>query len=94
MIIHIIFQDYENDWFALRAQHKISPGTWAVAREIVKTQGLGFKGINKGVTATIGRNGLFNMVYFGLFHTVNTRIEQPKVRGIYIFFTVISLIQI
>ncbi|XP_047480815.1 mitochondrial 2-oxodicarboxylate carrier-like isoform X1 [Penaeus chinensis] len=63
---------------ANRAQHKTSPGTWAVAREIVRTQGLGFRGLNKGVTATIGRNGLFNMVYFGLFHTVNTRIEQPK----------------
>lgn len=63
---------------ANRAQHKVSPSTWAVAREIVKTQGLGFKGLNKGVTATIGRNGLFNMMYFGVFHTVNSRITQPK----------------
>lgn len=69
--------------FFTRSQHNISPSTWAVAREIVKTQGLGFRGLNKGVTATIGRNGLFNMVYFGLFHTVNTRITQPKVRWQY-----------
>ncbi|KAG7158906.1 Mitochondrial 2-oxodicarboxylate carrier-like [Homarus americanus] len=47
---------------ANRAQHKVSPSTWAVAREIIRTQGLGFRGLNKGVTATIGRNGLFNMV--------------------------------
>ncbi|XP_068215087.1 mitochondrial 2-oxodicarboxylate carrier isoform X2 [Palaemon carinicauda] len=63
---------------ANRAQHKVSPGTWAVAREIIKTQGLGFRGLNKGVTATIGRNGLFNCVYFGLFHSVNTKVTQPK----------------
>ncbi|XP_064108216.1 mitochondrial 2-oxodicarboxylate carrier-like isoform X2 [Macrobrachium nipponense] len=63
---------------ANRAQHKVAPGTFAVAREIIKTQGLGFRGLNKGVTATIGRNGLFNCVYFGLFHSVNTRITQPQ----------------
>ncbi|KAG0723644.1 Mitochondrial 2-oxodicarboxylate carrier [Chionoecetes opilio] len=63
---------------ANRSQHKMSPSTWSVARQIVKTQGLGFRGLNKGVTATIGRNGLFNMIYFGFFHTVNTKITQPE----------------
>ncbi|KAK4327159.1 hypothetical protein Pmani_002388 [Petrolisthes manimaculis] len=63
---------------ANRTQHKESPGTWAVARHIVKTQGFGSRGLNKGVTATIGRNGLFNMMYFGFFHTVNSRVTQPQ----------------
>lgn len=62
-----------------RSQHKVSPSTWQVAREIIRTQGLGTRGINKGLTATIGRNGTFNMIYFGLFHTVNAKITQPKV---------------
>lgn len=62
-----------------RSQHKVSPSTWAVARQIVKNDGFGFRGLNKGVTATIGRNGLFNMIYFGFFHSVNSKITQPEV---------------
>lgn len=50
-----------------------------MAREIIKNQGFGLRGLNKGLTATIGRHGIFNMIYFGLFHSVNSRIEQPKV---------------
>uniref|UniRef100_A0A2P2HY07 Mitochondrial 2-oxodicarboxylate carrier n=2 Tax=Hirondellea gigas TaxID=1518452 RepID=A0A2P2HY07_9CRUS len=60
---------------ANKSQHKMSPGVWSVAREIIARDGL--LGINKGVTATIGRNGVFNMVYFGLFHTINTNM-LPK----------------
>ena len=26
--------------------------------------------LNKGITATIGRHGAFNMVYFGYYHSV------------------------
>lgn len=63
---------------ANRSQHKVSPSTWAVARQIVKSDGFGFRGLNKGVTATIGRNGLFNMIYFGFFHSVNSKITQPE----------------
>ena len=30
-----------------------------------------YRGIlTKGLTATIGRNGVFNMVYFGFYHSV------------------------
>jgi len=47
-----------------------TPSTWSVTREIVRTQGLGFRGLNKGVTATMGRNGVFNMIYFGFYHSI------------------------
>lgn len=46
------------------------PSTWSVTKAIVAKDGLGFRGLNKGVTATIGRNGVFNMVYFGFYHSV------------------------
>ena len=32
----------------------------------------------KGVTATIGRNGFFNMVYFGFFYTVKDLVPQAS----------------
>ncbi|XP_050344315.1 mitochondrial 2-oxodicarboxylate carrier [Nymphalis io] len=46
------------------------PSTWTVTRQIVRENGLGFRGLNKGLTATIARNGVFNMVYFGFYHSV------------------------
>ncbi|KAF5299607.1 hypothetical protein FQA39_LY11522 [Lamprigera yunnana] len=55
---------------ANRAVGKELPSTWYVTRQIVKEHGLGLRGLNKGVTATIARNGVFNMVYFGFYHSV------------------------
>ena len=43
----------------------------SVAREIIKEDGLGRNGLlGKGITATMGRNGFFNMIYFGFYHTM------------------------
>ncbi|XP_037935395.1 mitochondrial 2-oxodicarboxylate carrier-like [Teleopsis dalmanni] len=53
-----------------RTKMKETLGTWAVTKRIVQQDGLGFRGLNKGVTATMGRNGVFNMVYFGFYHSV------------------------
>lgn len=36
----------------------------------MRRDGLGLRGLNKGLTATIGRNGTFNMIYFGFYHSV------------------------
>ncbi|KAI4463392.1 mitochondrial 2-oxodicarboxylate carrier [Holotrichia oblita] len=52
------------------ATTKELPSTWAVTRQIVNENGLGLKGLNKGITATIARNGSFNMIYFGFYHSV------------------------
>lgn len=47
-----------------------APSTFAIVRQISLEEGL-YRGIlSKGLTATIMRNGLFNMVYFGLYHSV------------------------
>lgn len=53
-----------------RSHMKEAPGTWAVTRKIIQNGGFGGRGLNKGVTATMGRNGVFNMVYFGFYHSV------------------------
>ncbi|XP_018322379.1 mitochondrial 2-oxodicarboxylate carrier [Agrilus planipennis] len=53
-----------------RAVGKELPSTWFVTKKIVKEKGIGFQGLNKGVTATIARNGVFNMIYFGFYHSV------------------------
>lgn len=55
---------------ANRAVGKELPSTWFVTKEIVSKHGFGSQGLFKGVTATIGRNAVFNMVYFGFYHSV------------------------
>lgn len=42
--------------------------------------GLGLRGLNKGLTATIGRNGTFNMIYFGFYHSVKEHFPAYEVR--------------
>lgn len=62
-----------------RAVGKELPSTWVVTKEIIKSDGLGFRGLNKGVTATIARNGVFNMVYFGFYHSVKGYLPEFEV---------------
>ncbi|XP_026752611.2 mitochondrial 2-oxodicarboxylate carrier [Galleria mellonella] len=52
------------------------PSTWSVTRQIVREHGLGSRGLNKGLTATIARNGVFNMVYFGFYHSVKGLVPE------------------
>lgn len=54
------------------------PTTWAVTKEIIRQDGLGLRGLNKGITATMARNGLFNMVYFGFYHSIRPIVPQPQ----------------
>lgn len=47
-----------------------TPSTFAVTREIIRKNGFGFNGLNKGLSATVMRNGVFNLVYLGFYHSV------------------------
>ncbi|XP_067011800.1 mitochondrial 2-oxodicarboxylate carrier [Anabrus simplex] len=61
-----------------RAKRSEVPSTWTVTRHIITTEGLGLRGLNKGVTATMARNGVFNMVYFGFYHSVKGMVPEYK----------------
>uniref|UniRef100_A0A4W3GKN1 Mitochondrial 2-oxodicarboxylate carrier n=1 Tax=Callorhinchus milii TaxID=7868 RepID=A0A4W3GKN1_CALMI len=52
--------------------------TFAYAREIVRSQGFGLQGLNKGLTATLGRHGVFNMIYFGFYFNVKNIIPAEE----------------
>ncbi|XP_051478576.1 mitochondrial 2-oxodicarboxylate carrier isoform X2 [Apus apus] len=54
------------------------PSSFVQARQIIKTEGLGFQGLNKGLTATLGRHGVFNMVYFGFYFNVKNILPVNK----------------
>ena len=53
--------------------------TLTKAREIIKADGYGRMGINRGLTATLGRHGVWNMVYFGLYHSMKEYIPETEV---------------
>uniref|UniRef100_A0A1I7TZJ0 Mitochondrial 2-oxodicarboxylate carrier n=1 Tax=Caenorhabditis tropicalis TaxID=1561998 RepID=A0A1I7TZJ0_9PELO len=52
--------------------------TAAMAREIYKTEGFGTSGLYRGLGATLGRHGVWNMVYFGLYHSCKEIIPDAK----------------
>jgi len=54
------------------------PGTFAVTRQIIAEHGFGSRGLNRGLSATIGRNGVFNMLYFGFYHSVKNIVPEYK----------------
>ncbi|XP_077179265.1 mitochondrial 2-oxodicarboxylate carrier isoform X1 [Paroedura picta] len=54
------------------------PSTFAKARQIIQANGFGLQGLNKGLPATLGRHGVFNMVYFGFYFNVKTIIPVNK----------------
>lgn len=63
---------------AERNVFKEQKSTFSTAREIVRTHGFGTKGLNKGITATLGRHGVFNMIYFGFYHNIRGLIPEPE----------------
>uniref|UniRef100_A0A3Q3KTQ7 Mitochondrial 2-oxodicarboxylate carrier n=1 Tax=Mastacembelus armatus TaxID=205130 RepID=A0A3Q3KTQ7_9TELE len=59
---------------ANRDSFKEQPSSFAQARLIIKSDGFGLKGLNKGLTSTLGRHGVFNMIYFGFYFNVKDAI--------------------
>ncbi|XP_031409464.1 mitochondrial 2-oxodicarboxylate carrier [Meleagris gallopavo] len=54
------------------------PSSFVQAQQIIRTDGLGLHGLNKGLTATLGRHGVFNMVYFGFYFNVKNILPVNK----------------
>uniref|UniRef100_A0A3Q3WIQ4 Mitochondrial 2-oxodicarboxylate carrier n=1 Tax=Mola mola TaxID=94237 RepID=A0A3Q3WIQ4_MOLML len=59
---------------ANRDAFKEQPSSFAQARRIIKSDGFGLRGLNKGLTSTLGRHGVFNMIYFGFYFNVKDAI--------------------
>ncbi|KAK2187834.1 hypothetical protein NP493_153g07036 [Ridgeia piscesae] len=61
-----------------RNKFKTQKSTFATVREIVKEGGFGDRGLNKALTSTLFRNGIFNMVYFSFYHNVKDIIPKSE----------------
>lgn len=73
---------------------KSSPSTLSVTREIIKKNGIGFNGLNRGLSATALRNGIFNCFYFGFYHSVKGYIPVNSDPWLEFFTKVIFQLQI
>ncbi|XP_071504975.1 mitochondrial 2-oxodicarboxylate carrier-like [Diadema setosum] len=49
---------------------KQQPSAFAMAKHVIRTDGFGSEGLARGLTATLGRHGIFNMIYFGFYHNI------------------------
>lgn len=63
---------------ANRDAFKEQPSSFAQARKIINAGGLGLNGLNRGLTSTLGRHGIFNMIYFGFYFNVKDAIPASQ----------------
>ncbi|CAG5866691.1 unnamed protein product [Menidia menidia] len=63
---------------ANRNTFKEQPSAFAQARRIIKSDGFGLRGLNKGLTSTLGRHGVFNMIYFGFYFNVKEAVPTSQ----------------
>ncbi|XP_072221182.1 mitochondrial 2-oxodicarboxylate carrier isoform X2 [Leuresthes tenuis] len=63
---------------ANRDSFKEQPSAFAQARRIINSDGFGLRGLNKGLTSTLGRHGVFNMIYFGFYFNVKDAIPSSQ----------------
>ncbi|XP_065188968.1 mitochondrial 2-oxodicarboxylate carrier-like [Sycon ciliatum] len=54
---------------AQKGSHSVRTTTMEMARDVYRAGGLGRQGLGRGITATLGRHGVWNGVYFGLYHS-------------------------
>ncbi|XP_059505176.1 mitochondrial 2-oxodicarboxylate carrier isoform X8 [Stegostoma tigrinum] len=76
----LTFEQYKKILSYASLPSGVQPSTFAYAHEIIRSQGFGLRGLNKGLTATLGRHGVFNMIYFGFYFNVKSIIpvnEDP-----------------
>ncbi|XP_072545687.1 mitochondrial 2-oxodicarboxylate carrier isoform X2 [Salminus brasiliensis] len=63
---------------ANRDSFQVQPSTFSQARMIINADGFGLRGLNKGLTSTLGRHGVFNMIYFGFYFNVKDAIPASQ----------------
>lgn len=79
------FERVKVDLMADRSPLAKAPGTLEVLKKIVSKQGYGVEGLNRGMSATILSHGIFNMVYFGVYHSLKSRLRPFSDETLYLF---------
>lgn len=54
----------------------VQKSSFETAKQIYNEGGLGLNGLNRGLTSTLLRHGIWNMVYFGFYHNIKPYIPK------------------
>ncbi|VDM41775.1 unnamed protein product, partial [Toxocara canis] len=57
---------------------KLQRSIAAIARDIIRTEGIGINWLYFGLTATLARHGTWNMIYFGLYYNMKPWIPDAR----------------
>ncbi|XP_069494519.1 mitochondrial 2-oxodicarboxylate carrier isoform X2 [Ambystoma mexicanum] len=75
----VVVNPFEVVKVSLQANRSVQRhSTFTQAQHIITSEGFGLRGLNKGLTSTLGRHGVFNMVYFGFYFNVKGFIPEIK----------------
>lgn len=77
----MVINPFERVKIRLQAEHTSfsqQSSAFTVARQIIREEGLGTQGLSKGLTATLGRHGVWNMVYFGFYHNMKGWLPEAQ----------------
>ncbi|KTF81402.1 hypothetical protein cypCar_00035063 [Cyprinus carpio] len=69
----------------------MQPSTFAQARMIINTDGFSLRGLNKGLTSTLVRHGIFSMIYFGFYFNIKDAIPASPQSSCSLYLEFISL---
>lgn len=75
----ILFNPFEVIKVSLQADKTVGKDKMGVVdttRDIVHRDGFGRRGLNRGMMVTMFRNGLFNMIYFGVYYNLREFLPQ------------------
>ncbi|XP_033637984.1 mitochondrial 2-oxodicarboxylate carrier-like [Asterias rubens] len=63
---------------AERLRFSQQTSAFTLARSVFRENGFGRNGFYKGLTATLGRHGVFNMIYFSFYHNIKQYFPEAK----------------
>lgn len=82
----VVVNPFERVKILLQAEKGVKSSPIAKLREVYQEGGIGTKGVNKGLTATIGRHAVWNAIYFGFYHTCKDVIPKREESGEFKYF--------
>ncbi|KHN72462.1 Mitochondrial 2-oxodicarboxylate carrier [Toxocara canis] len=72
------FEQYNTTFKSPHLDPAIQRSIAAIARDIIRTEGIGINWLYFGLTATLARHGTWNMIYFGLYYNMKPWIPDAR----------------
>lgn len=64
------------------SKFNLQKSSFETAKMIYNEGGFGLNGLNRGLTSTLGRNGVWNMIYFGFYHNIRPFIPKTDKKSV------------